>query len=281
MLCFFGREAENCDDVVIMTDSDWATDQQNRKSKSAVHIYVGDCLLYSYTRRQTVIAQSSAEAEFYATASGVSEGILLRKVLAFFGLPLGLRVLTDSAANNAMAHRLGVGKVRHLETKVLWLQQLVYQGLLTMTWRAGRFNNADLGTKVLRKARFLELVEKAGLRDRAKEDAIVHQVKKVQTTGPTSEQIAQAIVVLASLTHLPQAKGQAIEKALEVSDPFEMSLVLILLVPFLIGMFWGSLSLWIWWRCRRPRTDPLILYKAPAGVVLHLDKKCHYLKKRA
>ena len=278
---FFGREAENCDDVVIMTDSDWATDQQNRKSKSAVHIYVGDCLLYSYTRRQTVIAQSSAEAEFYATASGVSEGILLRKVLAFFGLPLGLRVLTDSAANNAMAHRLGVGKVRHLETKVLWLQQLVYQGLLTMTWRAGRFNNADLGTKVLQKARFLELVEKAGLRDRAKEDAIVHQVKKVQTTGPTSEQIAQAIVVLASLTHLPQAKGQAIEKALEVSDPFEMSLVLILLVPFLIGMFWGSLSLWIWWRCRRPRTDPLILYKAPAGVVLHLDKKCHYLKKRA
>ena len=109
-----------------------------------------------------------------------------------------------------------------------------------MTWRAGRFNNADLGTKVLQKARFLELVEKAGLRDRAKEDAIVHQVKKVQT-GPTSEQIAQAIVVLASLTHLPQAKGQAIEKAPEVSDPFEMSLVLILLVPFLIGMFWGSL----------------------------------------
>ena len=70
---FFGREAENCDDVIIMTDSDWATDQQNRKSKSAVRIYVGDCLLYSYTRRQTVIAQSSAEAEFYATASGVSE----------------------------------------------------------------------------------------------------------------------------------------------------------------------------------------------------------------
>ncbi len=158
---FFGREGDNCDDVTIMTDSDWAIDQQNRKSKSAVHIYVVDCLLYSYTRRQTVIAQSSADAEFYATASGVSEGILLRKVLAFFGLPLGLRVLTDSAANNAMAHRLGVDKVR----KVLWLQQLVYRGLLTMTWRAGRFNNADLRTKVLQKARFLELVEKAGLRE--------------------------------------------------------------------------------------------------------------------
>ena len=49
-----------------------------------------------------------------------------------------------------------------------------------MTWIAGRFNNADLGTKVLQKARFLELVEKAGPRDRAREDAIVHHVRKVQ-----------------------------------------------------------------------------------------------------
>ena len=275
---FFGREAENCDDVVIMTDSDWATDQQNRKSKSAVHIYVGDCLLYSYTRRQTVIAQSSAEAEFYASASGVSEGILLRKVLAFFGLPLGLRALTDSAANNAMAHRLGVGKVRHLETKVLWLQQLVYRGLLTMTWKAGRFNNADLGTKVLQKARFQELVEMAGLRDRAEDVVGVRQVAKVQT-GPTREQIAQAIVVLAGFSQVQAATGQETEVVLEAADTSDFPLMLLLIVPFLIGVLTGCLGLWVWWRCRRAKSDPVIFYKAPNGVVLHLDKKCHYLKK--
>ena len=81
-----------------------------------------------------------------------------RKVLAFFGLALGLQSLTDSSANNAMAHRLGVGKIRHLETKVLWLQQYVYQGILTMTWSPGKYNNSDLGTKILPKGRFLELV---------------------------------------------------------------------------------------------------------------------------
>ena len=122
------------------------------KSKSAVHIYAGNCLLYSFTHRQTVIAQSSAEAEFYATASGVSEGVLIRKVLAFFGVVLGLQALTDSSANNPMTHRLGVGKIRHLETKGLWLQQLVYRGFLTMSWSPGRYNNSDLGTKVLGKA---------------------------------------------------------------------------------------------------------------------------------
>ena len=270
---FFGREAENCDDVVTMTDSDWATDQ----SKSAVHIYVGDCLLYSYTRRQTVIAQSSAEAEFYATASGVSEGILLRKVLAFFGLPLGLRALTDIAANNAMAHRL-VGKVRHLETKVLWLQQLVYRGLLTMTWRAGRFNNSDLGTKVLQKARFQELVEKVGLRDRAEDVVGVQQVAKVRS-GPTREQIAQAIVMLAGFSQVQPVTGQLTKEALEVPEADEFPLILLLVVPFLIGMLVGCLGLWIWWRCQRARSEPVIFYKVPAGIVLHLDKKCHYLKK--
>ena len=144
---FFGRSSESCGDVLLMTDSDWAAGQQNRKSKSATRIHVGDCLLYSYTRRQTVTAQSSAAAEFYATASGVSEGTLLRKVLAFFGQMLCLRALTDSAANHAMTHRLGAGKIRHLQTKVLRLQQLVYEHQLVMSWKAGRSTLYVLSTR--------------------------------------------------------------------------------------------------------------------------------------
>ena len=128
----FSRDLQGCDYVTVMTDSDWATDVATRKSRSAVHIYVGDSLLYSFTRRQSVIAQSSGEAELYATAAGVSEGILLGKILGFCSVLLGLRTISDSAANNAMTHRLGVGRVRHLDVKVLWLQQMVYQGLLTM-----------------------------------------------------------------------------------------------------------------------------------------------------
>ena len=160
---FFPRDRRDADDVFVMIDSDWAKDNVSRKSRSAGHIYVGGCLLYSFTRRQSVIALSSGEAEMYASASGVSEGVLLRKVLAFLGMFLGLRTVSDSSANHAMNHRLGVGKVRHMDTKVLWLQQLIYKGLLTMTWQAGKDNNSDLGTKVLPKGRFLELRDMCGL----------------------------------------------------------------------------------------------------------------------
>ena len=82
-LGFFDRDLEGCDDVVVMTDSDWAKDPVTRKSRTAAHMYVGNCLLYSFTRRESVMALSSGEAELFATAAGVSEGILLRKVLAF------------------------------------------------------------------------------------------------------------------------------------------------------------------------------------------------------
>ena len=160
---FFTRSWNDSDDLVVWSDSDWAGDKKTRKSRTAAHLMWGGCLLYSYTRRQTVVAQSSAEAELYATASGVSEGILLRKVLEFVGHTAGPRAITDSSANNAVSHRLGVGKIRHLETKVLWLQDLVYDGRLAMSWIKGQQNRADLGTKVLQKRRIEELRGMIGL----------------------------------------------------------------------------------------------------------------------
>ena len=275
---FFDKGTDNCDHITVMTDSDWATDRQSRKSKSAVHIYAGNCLLYSFTRRQTVIAQSSAEAEFYATASGVSEGVLIRKVLAFFGLVLGLQALTDSSANNAMTHRLGVGKIRHLETKVLWLQQLVYRGFLTMSWSPGRYNNSDLGTKVLGKARFLELVEKTGLRDLKDSDIKVQQVANVLSTqaGPSKEQIAQALAVLVGWLQVAPVKGQNMTE--EVSEGPSM-LTVLLLATFMIGVFAGCLGLYLWQQWRRGKAKAITFYKGPTSVVVHLDRSCHYLRK--
>ena len=45
---------------------------------------------------------------------------------------------------------------------MLWLQDLLYDGRLVMSWIIGQQNQADLGTKVLQKARIKELCEMAG-----------------------------------------------------------------------------------------------------------------------
>eukprot|EP00435_Cladocopium_sp_Y103_P032828 s1809_g8.t1 len=157
---------------------------------------------------------------------------------------LGLRTLSDSSANNAMTHRLGVGRVRHLEVKVLWLQQMVYKGLLTMTWQAGKDNNSDLGTKVLTKQRLQELVASCGLR------MSEEKVNLVRAQGGPTITAAQAGHLLSAVTLLTQLAGvTGDDRSDEGGGTYDM-------VYFLIGAAYllGVLSAWIWSWYRSKKT---------------------------
>ena len=60
-------------ELTVFTDSDWAGCKETRKSSSAGVLMLGRHILKAYTRKQKVIAKSSAEAELYAAALGASE----------------------------------------------------------------------------------------------------------------------------------------------------------------------------------------------------------------
>ena len=66
---------------------------------------------------QSVVATSSAEAELYSAA----EGSMLQEM----GVQASLAVSTDSASAKSFASTRGLGRMRHLEVKDLWLQALV------------------------------------------------------------------------------------------------------------------------------------------------------------
>ena len=61
----YGRLVE---EVTIFTDSNLAGCKETRKSSSAGLIMLGDHALFAYTRKQKIIARSSAEAELYGAA---------------------------------------------------------------------------------------------------------------------------------------------------------------------------------------------------------------------
>ena len=54
---------------------------------------------------------------------------------------------TDSSAAHAMGSRRGVGKVRHIETRYLWLQEVVGRGRLRLMKIPRAINCADVLTK--------------------------------------------------------------------------------------------------------------------------------------
>ena len=60
---------------------------------------------------------------------------------------------TDASAAMGIASRRGAGKIRHLATQTLWLQQLVTEKRIKLQKVSSHINTADLGTKFLGRAK--------------------------------------------------------------------------------------------------------------------------------
>lgn len=95
------------------------------------------------------MALSSAEAELIAAVKGASEGLAVRSLERDFGHECSVGVWLDSSAALGVCKRTGVGKIRHLDTRLLWIQDLVREGGLVVRKIAGQENPADLMTKHL------------------------------------------------------------------------------------------------------------------------------------
>ena len=132
--------------VDVHVDSDWAGGV-DRKSVSGGMLMVAGAAVKHWSRTQKTRAMSSAEAEFYGLVSGCAEGLGVQAMAADLGEELAVRVWTDSTAGRAVAGRKGLGKLRHLETKYLWVQDLVRSGRLEVRRVSGERNLADHLTK--------------------------------------------------------------------------------------------------------------------------------------
>ena len=87
---------------------------------------VGDICVKAWSTTQKVVALSSGEAEYYAAVKGVSEGLGFLAGCADLGIwvdgKVSLRVSTDSSACKGICQRTGLGKIKHIDVALLWLQ---------------------------------------------------------------------------------------------------------------------------------------------------------------
>ena len=63
------------------------------------------------------------------------------------GVDIGVVIKTDASAAKGIATRRGVGKVRHIETSQLWVQEKVAEGKIKIVKIATEDNIADHLTK--------------------------------------------------------------------------------------------------------------------------------------
>ena len=85
----------------------------------------------------------------------------------------------DSSSARALLFKQGVSRVRHLDTKLLWLQDYSRRKLLEPAAVSTLHNTADLGTKPLSNKRIAFLMNKIGF------NAECDTVQTIKNIAPT------------------------------------------------------------------------------------------------
>ena len=218
----------------VYTDSDWASDKDKRRSVSCVVIFWSGMMLYSASRTQKLVSLSSAEAELYACSSGVSDSVLLSRLIAWMtDCKVTTYLYTDSSGARGIIQRQGVGRVRHLSCRVLWLQDMVAAGQIKLSTIAGSLNPADIGTKRLPCNRLRTLMHTLGMYNTT--------AKELEGTTDSSSFFnkKQHVLALLSVLGLGQLKGC---DEVEPTAPPAAVVVFTILVGFLFMMFYMTLQ---------------------------------------
>ena len=100
-----------------------------------------------WSTTQSTVALSSAEAELTGICKGAAQSMGLRSLASDLGMSFTIEVKTDAMAAIGICKRRGLGKVRHLHTADLWVQDKVRTGAFTLKKIAGENNTSDVLTK--------------------------------------------------------------------------------------------------------------------------------------
>ena len=114
-------------------DSDWADDQTTRRSTSGYFTFVEGNLITWKSKKQKVVARSSAEAEFRGMAHGVCKLLWIRNILRDLGIeyatPMNLYCDNKAAiqiAQNPVQH----DRTKHVEVDRHFIKENLYEKII-------------------------------------------------------------------------------------------------------------------------------------------------------
>ena len=110
---------------------------------------IGKHLIKGWSKTQALIALSSAESELYAVLRTASETLGLISMGTDMQYQFGGKIWGDASVALGIIHRRGLGRTRHIDTSLLWVQQVAAEKRLAFAKVLGKDNPADLFTKHL------------------------------------------------------------------------------------------------------------------------------------
>jgi hypothetical protein len=144
----------------VYSDSDWARDQDDRRSTSAYCIFLGNTLISWSSRKQQTVARSSNEAEYKALANAIAELQWIKQLLSDLGFPLTQNPILwchNIGATYLSSNPVYHARTKHIEIDFHFVCDRVASKELTVRLISSKDQKADLFTKPLSHTRFSTL----------------------------------------------------------------------------------------------------------------------------
>ena len=155
-------------DVTGYTDADWAGDVTNRRSTSGYLVIVGGNLVSWRSKKQKVVARSSAEAEYRSMAHGVCELLWVKNLLKDLGFrpKHAMHLHCDNKAAIDIAHNpVQHDRTKHVEVDRHFIKEKIEARLIEVPFVKSEDQLADMLTKAVTSTVFHNSLSKLGIHD--------------------------------------------------------------------------------------------------------------------
>jgi hypothetical protein len=164
--CIYKKLSKSETKITGYSDSDLAGDVDDTKSTSGSVFLLGTSLVTWCSQKQRVVALSSCEAEYIASANAACQGIWLSRLLG--GL-LGIqtpkvKLLVDNKSAIALSKNpVHHDRSKHIDTRYHFIRDCVERGEVKVDHVGTADQLADILTKALGRVRFVELRQQLGV----------------------------------------------------------------------------------------------------------------------
>jgi len=155
----------NNEELNIYCDTDWASDMDRKSISGYMITLAGGAMAWS-SKKQSMVALSTAEAEYVAAMHCAKQVIWHRSLLNEVGVPLPSTstIFSDNQATVLIAHHPEHhARTKHIDIAHHFLCDLIQDGMLNLVYINTQVNLADVFTKSLPKVVHQDLTYKIGI----------------------------------------------------------------------------------------------------------------------
>jgi hypothetical protein len=148
------------------SDADWCGDKVDRRSTSGYLFKFQNAPVSWCSKKQSVIALSSCEAEYVAGSLAACQANWLQSLLSEMNIIADITVvlkIDNKSAINLAKNPVSHGKSKHIETRFHFLRDQVTKGKLKLEYCSTDNQQADILTKAVKRDQFLKLRREMGV----------------------------------------------------------------------------------------------------------------------